>query len=144
MLNQESHGAYCQYALSVLHVARPTLMLIVGDMGIPFFTLPAKRELMGGPRAILSFGNSACHTCSCSVEAANRTRHTHTHARARYQPVYIDYIDISVYIHVVCVCIYIYMAVDQNAVMSPPPQPLLQAFVAAGCFKPFVADYSRL
>ena len=31
-------------------------------------------------------------------------------------------------------CIYIYMAVDQNSVLSRAP-PLLQAFVAAGCFK---------
>ena len=36
------------------------------------------------------------------------------------------------------------MAVDQNPMLSWGPAPLLQAFVAAGCFKPFVADFSRL
>ena len=53
----------------------------------------------------------------------------------------------SIYIYARYAYVYLCnMAVDQNRVLSrATPRPtLLQAFVAAGCFKPFVAGFSRL
>ena len=47
------------------------------------------------------------------------------------------------YIHM-HVCIHAYMTVDQKPLLLWGSPPLLQAFVAAGCFKPFLADFSRL
>ena len=41
------------------------------------------------------------------------------------------------------ICIYTHTRI-KSPVLSRGPLPLLQAFVAAGCFKPFVADFSRL
>ena len=51
---------------------------------------------------------------------------------------------IHTYIHTY-IYIYICMVVDHDPVLSRGPPPLLvQAFVAAGCFKPIVVDFSQL
>ena len=57
---------------------------------------------------------------------------------------FIVYIYTYNYMHCIHGHVHFYMAVDQNPVLSRPPLPLLQAFVAAGCFELFVADFPRL
>ena len=48
------------------------------------------------------------------------------------------------YIYIINIHIYISSCGSNPHVVAAPSPPLLQAFVLAGCFKPFVVDFSRL
>ena len=59
--------------------------------------------------------------------------------------IYTLYLSLSLHIYIyICIDAYTYGCGSKPRVVAGPPTPLLQAFVAAGCFERFVTDSSRL
>ena len=80
------------------------------------------------------------HTCTCADGhiGTYKYRNESAHMKGATGPTG-AYVSVYTYIHlIVCIYTYIYGCGAKLRVVAAPP--LLQAFVAAGCFKPFVAD----